>query len=168
MQFSPGQIILQSQLWSEDGVIRNADGITNAGNTFCGSYYFPATAGNYAAIQLLNPVGSGVTAFVDGVLMSCDSIASIGILSADNAFGNAPDDVICMRAGQYDGACIIDGNDQAIPQDGVWMYYYVLANTPLYIPFPFPIQLDAGRGIAALCNVAAKKLIASFYLREFS
>lgn len=168
MQSSSGQVQLQSQLWSADGVYRNADSITNDGNTFGQSYRQTASGGNYPAIQILNPSGSGVVAFVDAIIVAASTAGLAGILTSSTAFANAPVNVACMRAGQSDGVCKVDGNDQVVFQNGDWIQFRLTAQGTVRVPLEYPIQLGAGQGIAVLSGPANNDLSVSWLLREFS
>lgn len=168
MQNSPGQVQLQSQLWSEDGVLRNADTIANDGNVFGQYKGRVAGAGTYSAIQILNPSGSGVTAFIDKFILSSASNALVGLLTADTAFANDPVTVDCMRVGQADGNVILDYNDQGVTQVPTLIGVALTGGRSLVVDLPYPIQLDAGKGIAWLTDQAATRLTCSVLLREFT
>lgn len=58
-----------NQLFSSDGVIRNADTIVNDGNAFTGVSTNGGSVATSNPMQLFNPVGSGVTIFVDSLLV---------------------------------------------------------------------------------------------------
>lgn len=168
MELSPGLVQVQSQLYSEDGVLRNADTITNDANTFSKGMSRVAAATKFAAIQIINPAGSGITAFIDQVIIGSGINTNVGILTSDTAFANNPQNVDCLRAGQTDGSCEVDYNDQAVSQNGEWLN--VLTGAYRGIPYIFdtPIQLDEGKGIAVLQTSAANWLAVTYILREFT
>jgi hypothetical protein len=168
MQFSSGQTVLQSQLWSEDGVIRNADLITNAGNTFARGWSKTPAAGQYATLQVLNPSGSGVTAFIDMLVFSSASNVQIGLFEASTPFAVSPLTVDCLRIGQADGNCVVDGSDLPSTQAAGWFVMRLLANQTSELVLPYPLQLDAGTGIGILAYTADVNIAAAVQLREFS
>ena len=153
-------------LQSDAAQFRNRDFVVNNLGAFAGWHQIGATAAEYQHVGLYNPVGSGITIFVDqlSAFGSVDSqifirFSATELTSFSATWRN-------KRANQAAGAGRLSNQSNAIQLGTTWIEFAVLASQSYTVSFASPFQLDAGQGIILQHDTVNRFLSAAFYGRE--
>lgn len=147
---------------SDGNAYRGVDVLSNDDRAFIGGGSVGATASQYAHVQLVNPVGSGVTLLVDSIHTTSNGTMRVLLNGLDGVSGTFWGYIYSKKrgSGALSGEIRVQNNvailgDQMAP-------YYNLANQPTYINFDAPFILGEGEGIAAVNTIVNSGLFASF------
>lgn len=135
--------------------------------SFIGGYSLGAEADKYAAIQLLNPSGSGKVVQVDSVTISSATSSVVNLSSYGTALPNesATTKTNTFVGGTAPAADIYyDGADSEVGTEVGFVG--LLENQPVTINFKRPITLSAAAGFAVVDKTVNTTLVATFEWRE--
>lgn len=147
MQIGGGGASDVNILFSDDGAYRNEDYVANQGLAYLGGLVLPAMASNYGAIQLNNPIISGVVAFIDEILIVTDVAGQVALKAEDISIGFFFGNWLSMKQGDPAGQSSIRQLNNT-GQVGTHIASFLIdANSPLRIENRFPFALSPGQGI---------------------
>jgi hypothetical protein len=131
-----------------------------AGAAFTASAFVAALAANYSLIQLLNPVGSGVTLVIYGAISTVSLTSRPTIREYDTALTTLDMNGVNLLRGGAAGLGAVRTEQAAAVPGSRTNSTDALANTPIYWPFPWLGQLSAGEGIV-FCGSAVNSQVSA-------
>jgi len=153
-------------LLSDTAQFRNEDFVVNSGDSFMHGLGQGALAAEFGHIQLKNPTGSGVVAFVDQLIVSSPTTQDILILRHAADLTGTVSLWRSTRLGGADGLSGIRRQTNASFLGTQIGLVRVTAGVTFRIEFLFPVQLDANTGLVAAAGVVNTGLNAYFFGRE--
>lgn len=153
-------------LQSDAFTFRNQDYVVSQQGAFFRGIDLPATSAQYCKAQLFNPSGSGITVILDRVIVSATAAGTLSISNtstqlsggssagANNLLGGAGSQATRkyeISAGSVSTAALV------LP---------VAANSPLELPFPFPILIEENDSLFIRPAATNRGMNVSFFWRE--
>jgi len=111
--------------------------------------YVNGAAGYYSNIQIINPSGSGVMAFIDGISgCSADVVSSIRLITYNTSLTTLVGAGINKYSGEADGACQVRSEYTSSLLSGDELYTTRLTDLSIHdILLTDPIILSQGMGV---------------------
>lgn len=168
MQINGGATYNINQLWSDDGVLRNADTISNQGNSFMGVAPLSTAVVTSQLVGLLNPASSGIAVFIDQLILHATVNTRVNLAYAAAALGTDLGEWKNLKSGASDGTATLGSGTTITGTYGDLFQLDILADTPFTLTPSNPFMLQEGNTLFANFGTAAKDISAIFIGREFT
>lgn len=152
-------------LQSDIAQFRNEDFVVSQDGAFLGSSLLQAAVSRFPVIQLFNPLATTATIMVDGISFSTTTTQQIIVGLHDTELTSDRGAWISKLPGGVGQGHIRDENFNATTIVE-FERYFVLANTPNFIEFRYPIFLQEEEGLAIQGLTITTLMAAGFHGRE--